>query len=82
MAHISSGASSKPQSYHKAHLLGELVEVKKQLVHKEEKISQFVKRLQRLEEAQVRQTQEEEDHILLPNGTINTNHNHHILLLL
>jgi len=37
------------------------VEVKKQLVHKEEKIIQFAKRLQRLEEAQARQTQEEDD---------------------
>ena len=61
MAHISSGASSKSQSYHKAHLLGELVEVKKCLVHKEKKLSQLAQRLQRLEEAQARQTQEEED---------------------
>ena len=40
------------------HLFGELVEVKKRLVHKDEKISQLAKRLQRLEEAQVRQNQE------------------------
>jgi len=49
---------SKPQSYHKAHLLGELVEVKKRMVHKEEEISQLAKRLQRLKEAQARKTQE------------------------
>jgi len=46
------------QSYHKAHLLGELVEVKKRLVHKDEKISQLAKRLQRLEGAQARKIQE------------------------
>jgi len=50
MHHISSGASSKTKN-HKAHLLEELVEVRKQIVHKDEKISQLAKRLQRLEEA-------------------------------
>jgi len=49
MANITSGASSKPQSYHKAQFLGELVEIKKCIVHKEEKLSQFAQRLQRLE---------------------------------
>ena len=58
MGNLSLGEPSKPQSYHKIHLLGELVEVKKRLVHKDEKISQLVKRLQRLEEAQARQIQE------------------------
>jgi len=37
MGHLSLGEYSKPQSYHKAHLFGELVEVKKRLVHKNEK---------------------------------------------
>ena len=55
MGHLSLGESSKPQSYDKAHLLGELMEVKKRLVDKDEKISQLAKRLQRLEEAQARQ---------------------------
>jgi len=58
MGHLSLGESSKPQSYHKAHLLGELVEIKKRIVHKDEKKSQLAKRLQRLEEAQARQNQE------------------------
>jgi len=58
MGHFSLGESSKPQSYHKVHLLGETVEVNKRLAHKDEKISQLVKRLQRLEEAQARQIQE------------------------
>jgi len=58
MGHLSLGESSKPQSHNKAHILGELVEVKKRMVHKDEEISQLVKRLQRLEEAQARQTQE------------------------
>jgi len=52
------GEPSKLQSCKKAHLLVELVEVKMQLVHKDEKISQLAKRLQRLEEAQARQIQE------------------------
>jgi len=63
--------------------LGELVEVKKQLVHKNEKLSQFVQRLQRLEEAQARQNQEEEEEWRFPilmHDTINTNHN--IVLIL
>jgi len=38
MGHLSLGESSKSQSYHKAHLLGELVEVKKRFVHKTVKI--------------------------------------------
>jgi len=58
---MASGASSKPYSYHKAHLLGELVEVLKKLVHKEDKLSQLAKRLQRLEEAQARRNQQDED---------------------
>jgi len=37
MGHLSLGESSKPQSHHKTHLLGELVEVKKRMVHKDEK---------------------------------------------
>ena len=45
----------------KAHILGELVEVKKRLVHKDEKLSQFAQRFQRLEEAHARQSQEEEE---------------------
>jgi len=67
MANISSGASSKTKSYHKAHLLGEFMEVKQQLVHKEEKLSQFAKRLQRLEEAHARQNQQDEDEWSLHN---------------
>ena len=58
MGHLSLVESSIPQSHHKAHLLGELVEVKKRMVHKDEEISQLAKRLQRLEESQARQTQE------------------------
>ena len=58
MGHLSLGESSKPQSHHKTHLLGELVEVKKRMVQKDEEISQLAKRLERLEEAQARQTQE------------------------
>jgi len=58
MGHLSLGESSKPQSHHKAHLLGELMEVKKRMVHKEEEISQLAKRVQKLEEAQARHTQE------------------------
>jgi len=58
MGHLSLGESSKPQSQHKAHLLGKLVEVKKRMVHKDEEISQLAKRLQRLEKALARQTQE------------------------
>jgi len=65
MAHISSGASSKLQSYHKAHLLEKLVEVKKRVVNKDEKLSQLVQRLQRLEEAHVSQHQEEEEERIL-----------------
>ena len=45
MGHLSLGESSKPQSHHKAHLLGEPVEVKKRMVHKDEEISQLAKRL-------------------------------------
>jgi len=67
MAPFASDASSKLQSFHKAHILGELVEVKKQLVHKEEKLSQFAKRLQRLEEAQARQNQQDENEWSLHN---------------
>ena len=37
------------------------MEVQRQLVHKEEKLSQFAKRLQRLEEAHVRQNKKDED---------------------
>jgi len=51
MNNILSGASSKTTSYHKAHLLEELVEVRKQIVHEDKKISQLAKRLQTLEEA-------------------------------
>ena len=43
------------------------MEVKKQLVHKEEKLSQFAKRLQRLEEVQARQNQQDEDEWRLHN---------------
>jgi len=85
MDNISSGASSKTKSYHKAHLLEELVEVKKQIVHKDEKISQLAQRLQRLEQAHARKNQQDEDKwslIILPKGTINTNHNNNILLIL
>jgi len=65
MGHLSLGEFSKPQSYHKAH--GELVEVKKRLVHKDKKISKLAKRLQRLEEAQARKNQEEEEEWRLNN---------------
>jgi len=67
MAPFASDASSNPQSFHKAHLLGELVEVQKQLVHKEEKLCQFAKRFQRLEQAQARKNQQEEDEWRLHN---------------
>ena len=60
MNNISSGASSKTKSYHQAHLLEELVEVKKQIAHKDEKISQLAKRLQRLEEVHARQNQQDD----------------------
>ena len=43
------------------------MEVKKQLVHKEEKLIQFAKRLQRLEEAHARKHQEDEDEWRLTN---------------
>jgi len=58
MGHLPLGKSSKPQSHHKAHFLGELVEVKKRMVHKDEEISQLAKRLQRVEETQARNNQE------------------------
>ena len=58
MANISSGTSSKTKSYHKAHFLGELVEIKKQIVHEDEKLSQLA---QRLEEAQARKNQQNKD---------------------
>ena len=61
MDHISSGASSNLKSYHNAHLLGELVEVKQQLVHKEDKLIQLAGRLQSLKEAHARQNQQDED---------------------
>jgi len=67
MGHLSLGASSKPQVYHKAHILGELVEVKKRLGHKDVKLSQLSQRLQRLEEAHGRQNQEEKEEWRLPN---------------
>jgi len=67
MAHNSRGSSSKLQSYHKARLLGELVEVQKQLVHKEETLSQFAKRLKRLEEAHARENEQDEDEWSLHN---------------
>ena len=54
MGHLSLGESSKLQSHHKAHLLGELVEVKKRMVHKDEEISRIAKRLQRLRQTQER----------------------------
>ena len=41
MGHLSLGEFSKPQSHHKAYLLGELVEATKLMVHKEEEISQL-----------------------------------------
>jgi len=69
MSNISCGASSKPKSYHKAHLLGELVEVKKQIFYKDEKLSQLEQRLQRLEEAQARKNQQNEDKCSLHNFT-------------
>ena len=61
MGHISSGSSSKTKSYHKSQLLGELVEVKKQIIHKDEKLRQLTQRLQRLEQAQARQSQQDEE---------------------
>jgi len=51
------------------------VEVQKQLVHKEEKLSQFAKRLQRLEEAHARQNQEDEDKWRWTN--FDARHHHH-----
>jgi len=67
MGHLSLGESSKPQAYHKAHILGELVEVKKLVVHKDEKLSQIAQRLQRLEEAHARENQEEKEEWRLTN---------------
>jgi len=58
MANLSSGESSKLQSPQKAHLLGELADGRRRMTHKDEEIRQLVEMLQRLEEAQVRQTQE------------------------
>ena len=75
MANISSGASSKTKSYHKAHLLEELVEVKKQIVLKDEKISQLAKRLQKLEEVHARQNQQDKDKRSLHN--FSKKHHHH-----
>jgi len=58
MANLSSGESSKLQSPQKAHLLGELADARRRMAHNNEEIRQLAKRLQRLEEAQVRQTRE------------------------
>jgi len=48
MAHLSSGESSKPQSPIRAHLMGERVDAKRSLAHKEEEMRQLVERMQRL----------------------------------
>jgi len=45
MGNLSLGESSKLKSHHKTHLLGELVEVKKRMVHKDEEISQLAKKI-------------------------------------
>ena len=58
MTHLSLGQSSKTQSSHKTHLLGELVDAKRRLTHKEEEMRQLVERMQRLEKTQERQTRE------------------------
>jgi len=58
MAILSSGESSKPQSPQKLHLLGEFADARTRVAHKDEEIRQLAERLQRLEEAQLRQTQE------------------------
>jgi len=50
MAHLSSRESSKPQFPQKAHLLGELVDAKRSLAHKEEEMRQLVERMQRPED--------------------------------
>jgi len=58
MHNLSSGESSKQQSPQKARLLGELEDTKRSLVHKEEEMWQLMKRMQRLEDTQVRQNRE------------------------
>ena len=58
MATLSSGECSKSQLPQKAHLLGELTDAKRRMAHKDEEIRQLAERLQRIEEAQKRQTRE------------------------
>ena len=58
MYHLSSEKSSKPQSPQKARLLGELEDARRSLSHKADKMRQLVEIMQRLEEAQERQSQE------------------------
>ena len=55
---MSSSESSKPQSPQKAHLSGELSNVKRSLPHKEEEFRQLVERMQRLEDTQERLARE------------------------
>ena len=50
--------SSKPTPPHKANLIVELEETKKDLAQKEESVSQMMERLQRLEDSQDRQNHE------------------------
>jgi len=75
MDNISSAASYKTKSYNKAHLLEELVEVKNQIFHKDDKISQLAKRLQRLEDVHAKQHQQDEDKRSLHNFS-KKNHHH------
>jgi len=56
MYHLSLGKSSKPQSPQKERLLGELEDARRSLSHKEDKMQQLVKIMQKLEEAQERQS--------------------------
>jgi len=58
MGHLSSGESSKPHSPQRAHIMGELVDAKRSLAHKEKEMRQLEERMQRLEETQERQARE------------------------
>jgi len=72
MAHLSSGESSKPQSLHKAHLLGELADANMTLAHKEEELRPLVERMQRLEDTQKRLARERRGNLDALEGIICT----------
>jgi len=58
MVDLSSRESSKSQSPKKTHLLGELADAKRSLIHKEEEMRQLVERIQRLKDTQERLARE------------------------